>query len=112
MQPIAAADVVAALVEASLGAPVNGAIEIGGPEAIPLDDGDLLASTTPWNHEAIEAALRAALLDELGLKPRVAFAPLRTAISGQRVSPPLFESMDVIGRHGTLTRLKSLRASL
>ena len=81
-------------------------------EAIPLDDGDLLASTTPWNHEAIEAALRAALLDEMGLKPRVAFAPLRTAISGQRVSPPLFESMDVIGRHGTLTRLKSLRASL
>lgn len=81
-------------------------------EAIPLDDGDLLASTTPWNHEAIEAALRAALLDELGLKPRVAFAPLRTAISGQRVSPPLFESMDVIGRHGTLTRLKTLRASL
>jgi uncharacterized protein YbjT (DUF2867 family) len=38
MQPIASADVVSALTEATLGAPVNGTIEIGGPEAIPLDE--------------------------------------------------------------------------
>ena len=82
--------------------------------ALPENDDDLLSQTRPWNHEVIEAALREALLDEggLGLKPRVAFAPLRTAISGQKVSPPLFESMDVIGRHGTITRLRTLRASL
>ncbi len=46
----------------------------------------------------IEAALREALVDGLGLKPKVAFAPLRVAVTGRRVSPPLFESMELLGR--------------
>ena len=68
-----------------------------------------LASFEP---AAIEAALRAALIDELGLKPRLAFGPLRVAVSGRRVSPPLFESMELLGRESTLARLRALRASL
>lgn len=85
---------------------------IAALEAIPENDDDLLAQTHPWNHEAIEAALRAALVDGMGLKPKFAFGPVRTAISGQRVSPPLFESMEILGRHSSLARLRALRASL
>ena len=58
--------------------------------------------------EAIETALRASLVDGLGLKPRVAFNPLRTAISGRKVSPPLFESMAILGRDRCLARLRRL----
>jgi glutamyl-tRNA synthetase len=56
--------------------------------------------------EAIQDALQAALIDGLGLKPRVAFGPIRTAISGRRVSPPLFESMEILGKAESLARLK------
>jgi len=38
-------------------------------------------------------------------KPRNAFGPLRTAISGKRISPPLFESMEILGKEETLARL-------
>jgi glutamyl-tRNA synthetase len=63
-----------------------------------------------WTTPAIEAELRAALLDGLGLKPRDAFGPLRSAISGRRISPPLFESMELLGRDSTLARVRALRA--
>ncbi len=63
-------------------------------------------------HERIEAALREAVVDGLGIKPKFAFGPLRTAVSGQRISPPLFESMEILGKHSTMERLKNLRASL
>ncbi|WP_130014224.1 glutamate--tRNA ligase [Serinicoccus sediminis] len=71
-----------------------------------------LGGGVDWTHERIEAALREALVDGLGLKPRFAFGPLRTAVSGQRISPPLFESMQILGREETLDRLRRLRASL
>lgn len=71
-----------------------------------------LESLDPFEPEPIEAALRAALIDGLGLKPRTAFGPLRVAVSGRRVSPPLFESMQLLGRDSTLARLTALRASL
>jgi glutamyl-tRNA synthetase len=71
-----------------------------------------LESLEPFDPEPIEAALRAALIDGLGLKPRTAFGPLRVALSGRRVSPPLFESMQLLGRESTLARLKALRATL
>jgi glutamyl-tRNA synthetase len=61
-----------------------------------------------FTHEAIEATLRAALIEVLGLKPRVAFGPLRVAVSGRRVSPPLFESMEILGKAETLARLRRL----
>ncbi|MGW8432364.1 glutamate--tRNA ligase [Curtobacterium citreum] len=61
-----------------------------------------------WDTASIEAALRTALIDEMGLKPRVAFGPLRVAVSGRRISPPLFESMEILGKESTLTRLRRL----
>ena len=48
-------------------------------------------------------------VDGLGIKPKFAFGPLRTAVSGRRVSPPLFESMEILGKEATLTRLRTLR---
>ena len=71
-----------------------------------------LEAVPDWDHEAIQASLNAALVDGLGLKPRVAFGPLRTAISGRRVSPPLFESMQILGRGASLERLTLLTAAL
>ncbi len=61
-----------------------------------------------WTHDQIEEALRGALIDGLGLKPRVAFGPVRTAISGRRVSPPLFESMQILGKIDSLDRIDRL----
>jgi glutamyl-tRNA synthetase len=52
---------------------------------------DALASVKPWSTAAVQEALQAALVDGLGLKPRNAFGPVRVAVTGRRVSPPLFE---------------------
>nr|BFF07151.1 glutamate--tRNA ligase [Brevibacterium otitidis] len=65
----------------------------------PLDD---------WSTEAIQDALQTALVDEMGIKPRLAFGPLRVAVSGRRVSPPLFESMEILGKDSSLIRLRAL----
>ena len=54
----------------------------------------------------IEAALQRALIEELELKPRKAFGPVRVAITGAQVSPPLFESMELLGRERSLARLR------
>ena len=56
--------------------------------------------------------LQTALIERLELKPRLAFGPLRVAASGRRVSPPLFESFELLGRDETLARLKKLVAYL
>ena len=61
---------------------------------------------------ALETALRAAIIEEMGIKPRLAFGPLRSAISGRRISPPLFESMELLGKASSLTRLRALRDRL
>lgn len=71
-----------------------------------------LTEPSAWNAARIEQALRGKLVDELGLKARVAFGPLRTAVSGAKVSPPLFESMEVLGKTSTLARLHALRDTL
>ncbi len=71
---------------------------------------DALADLEPWSTAGIEAALRAALVDGLGLKPRVAFGPVRVAVTGRRVSPPLFESIELLGRVSTLARLDAALA--
>jgi glutamyl-tRNA synthetase len=71
-----------------------------------------LADLQPWTTGEIEATLRAALVEGLGIKPKFAFGPLRVAVSGRRVSPPLFESLEILGRGSTLTRLASLRIRL
>jgi len=63
-----------------------------------------------WTTEAIETALRAALIEGLGLKPKVAFGAVRVAITGRRISPPLFESMEILGHRRSLARLRSALA--
>jgi len=62
-----------------------------------------------WAAADLEAALRAALVDGLGIKPKLAFGPLRVAVTGRRVSPPLFESMEILGREESLARIAALR---
>ncbi len=57
--------------------------------------------------EHLEQTLRSSIIDGMGIKPRLAFGPLRSALSGKRVSPPLFESMEILGKESTLARLRS-----
>ena len=66
-----------------------------------------LEPVSPWSAADIEAGLRAALIEGLGLKPKVAFTPVRIAVTGRRVSPPLFESMEILGRDISLARLRA-----
>jgi glutamyl-tRNA synthetase len=68
---------------------------------------DALHVLGSWDTESIDAALRKALVEELGLKPRNAFGPVRVAVTGRRVSPPLFESLELLGRDRSLARLQS-----
>lgn len=84
------------------------------PEAEPVlgAAASALTALTDWSTPAIEEALRASLVEGLGLKPRLAFGPLRTAVSGKRISPPLFESMELLGQNSTLARLAAARAGL
>jgi glutamyl-tRNA synthetase len=68
---------------------------------------EALEDVGTWATSAIESALRKRLVEELGLKPRHAFGPVRVAVTGARVSPPLFESMELLGRERSLLRLRS-----
>ena len=72
----------------------------------------VLGSESGWTAPVIEGALRSAIVDGMGIKPKFAFGPLRTAVSGQRISPPLFESMEILGKTSTLARLRRLRDEL
>ncbi len=65
-----------------------------------------------WETAGIQEALQSALVDGLGIKPRLAFGPLRVAASGRRVSPPLFESFELLGREESLARLRRLEQHL
>jgi glutamyl-tRNA synthetase len=71
---------------------------------------DALSTLPEWTTQAIDEALRLKLVEELGLKPRNAFGPVRVAITGRRVSPPLFESLELLGRERGLARLQSALA--
>jgi glutamyl-tRNA synthetase len=68
-----------------------------------------LTGLADWTTPAIEAALKDALVEGLGLKPRNAFGPVRVAVSGRTVSPPLYESVELLGRERTLARLAAAR---
>jgi glutamyl-tRNA synthetase len=70
-----------------------------------------LATVEPWEAGAIEEALRA-LVDELGEKPRTAFQPIRLAVTGSKVSPGLFESLELLGRDESLRRLRAVAAAV
>ena len=65
-----------------------------------------------WTAENLHETLNAALLEGTEYKPRQAFGPVRVALSGRRVSPPLFESMEIVGKDVTVARLRGLREHL
>ncbi|WP_249295718.1 glutamate--tRNA ligase [Agrococcus sp. Marseille-Q4369] len=70
-----------------------------------------LAELESFDTASIEAVLREVLIEGLGIKPRFAFTPLRVAVTGRRISPPLFESIELLGRESTLRRIERLAAS-
>jgi glutamyl-tRNA synthetase len=75
-----------------------------------LDEAEqALAEVDPFTTEEIEQALRA-LSEQLGLKPRDAFQPIRVAVTGSKVSPGLFESIELLGRDATLERIRRAQA--
>lgn len=63
-----------------------------------------------WTAAGLESALRSALVEGLGIKPRLAFGPVRVATTGATTSPPLFESLELLGREATLRRLLDAQA--
>ena len=65
-----------------------------------------LESVENWSHTLIEEVLRKALIEEMGLKPRIAFSALRIAVTGSHISPPLFESLELLGKEGSISRIK------
>ncbi|MGV9193305.1 glutamate--tRNA ligase [Microbacterium sp. MC2] len=90
-------------------------------KGLPANAGEVLAAgiaalepllADGFTTAAVQDALSSALIDGLGLKPRVAYGPLRVAVSGRRVSPPLFESMELLGKDTSLARLAALQARL
>ena len=82
-----------------------------GPDAAPVLDAAITAleAVTEWATPAIEDALKVALLEGLELKPRKAFGPIRVAATGATISPPLFESLELLGRDRSLGRLRGAR---
>jgi glutamyl-tRNA synthetase len=82
-----------------------------GPDATPVLDAAIAAldGVAEWTAPAIEEALKTALLEGLELKPRKAFGPIRVAATGSTVSPPLFESLELLGRERSLRRLRGAR---
>jgi len=86
-------------------------------KGLPANAGEVLVASVgalelvpeaEFRTEAIHQALQDALIEGLGLKPRVAYGPLRVAVSGRRVSPPLFESMELLGKAESVRRLGAL----
>ncbi|BDB61367.1 glutamate--tRNA ligase [Rhodococcus sp. RDE2] len=83
-------------------------------DAAPVLDASVavLEGLDEWTTPAIEEALKSALIEGLELKPRKAFAPVRVAVTGSHISPPLYESMELLGRERTLARLRAGRARI
>ena len=78
-----------------------------------LDEAILAVEAVPeFTAAALEAELKSRLIDKLGLKPRVAFGAVRVAVTGRPVSPPLYESMELLGRETSLARLRAARNAI
>lgn len=90
--------------------PVDAAAMLSGADEALAAAAQALTQVSTWDTASIEAALRAALIDGLGLKPRKAFGAVRVAVTGRRVSPPLFESMELLGRDESMRRLTAAKA--
>jgi glutamyl-tRNA synthetase len=66
-----------------------------------------LVELNNWSTKEIETLLRSVLIDEMGLKPRVAFSAVRIAVTGSHISPPLFESLELLGKERSIQRIKA-----
>ena len=88
--------------------------QLAGDDAVEVLDAATAAldELTDWSTAAVEEALKSALVEGLGRKPRQAFGPVRVAISGRTVSPPLYESIEQLGKERTVRRLKAARAAV
>lgn len=93
-------------------------IEEEAKKGLPADAKEIVAaalaalvSLDDFTTDSIQALMNQVLVEQMGQKPRNAFGPLRTAISGRRVSPPLFESMEILGKAQTLSRLEAFAGS-
>lgn len=92
---------------------IDGAVALKGDARPVLDAAyEALAGLVSFDLTEIEAALRSSLIDGLGLKPRHAFGPVRVAVSGRKISPPLFESIELLGQKSTLARIDAAREAL
>jgi glutamyl-tRNA synthetase len=80
--------------------------ELNGGAEVLAAARDALTELEPFTPDAIEAALRA-VVERLGLKPRQGFQPIRIAVTGSKISPGLFESIELLGREKTLERLRT-----
>ena len=82
-----------------------------GADGVPVLDAAVAAldGVTDFSAANIEEALKTALIEGLGLKPRKAFGPIRVAATGTTISPPLFESLELLGRDRSLSRLRAAR---
>ena len=69
---------------------------------------ETLAELEPFQADTIEPALRG-LAEQLELKPREAFQPIRVAVTGSKISPGLFESIELLGRENSVARLRAAR---
>ena len=87
--------------------PITGPPSVPKPTAVLAAALPALEALSSWTSADIEAALQASLVDGLGLKPRNAYGPLRVAVTGRIVSPPLFESMELLGRPRSLERIRA-----
>jgi glutamyl-tRNA synthetase len=67
---------------------------------------EVLDPLNDWTHDSIHEVLKTALIEGLGLKPRIAFGAVRIAVTGSHISPPLFESMELLGKSDCLARIK------
>ncbi|MGY1682660.1 glutamate--tRNA ligase [Geodermatophilus sp. SYSU D01176] len=94
--------------------PAAAAKQLAGPEAAEVLDAAerVLRELPDWTTADIETALKEALVEGLGRRPRQAFGPVRVAISGRTVSPPLYESLELLGRDRTLARLAAARTAV
>ena len=90
-------------------------------QALKDDAGEVLAASrgalagvphTQWDIDLVQEVLQNTLITGMGMKPRLAYGPLRVAVSGRRISPPLFESMVLLGKDETIARLDRLAGML
>ena len=95
--------------EADFAIEPDSAAKVLDESAIPIltAAADALGPVPNWVAAEIETALKTSLVEELGIKPRKAFAPIRVAVCGRTVSPPLYESLELLGRERSLRRLNA-----